>query len=188
MLYDTISESFEALETLAKRIWKERIRRALFFATREERKKFGLEGGLLCLYECVVSGVLLQLRKIPKRASSVFPSQPCRKDSPALEENPIDASSSCRLQWKEKDEESVRKRLVSLYKKDGVNGVFLLYLAFVFLPFSRFGLAMFGGIFDWCFLLSSFRLVQSILVSSNSCLYIIVVILYFGTLLFCVMG
>jgi hypothetical protein len=53
MLYDTISESFEALETLAKRIWKERIRRALFFATREEMKKFGLEGGLLCLYECV---------------------------------------------------------------------------------------------------------------------------------------
>jgi hypothetical protein len=58
--------------------------------------------------------------------------------------------------------------------------VFLSALSFCF--FSSFGLAMFGGIFDWCFLLSSFRLVQSILVSSNLCLYLTVVILYFVVL------
>jgi hypothetical protein len=132
------------------------------------------------LYECVVSGVLLQLRKIPKRASSVFPSQPCRKDFSHPGGKPdrcfVFLSPTVERRGRREREKETR---VSVQKGRCLM-VFLSALSFCF--FSSFGLAMFGGIFDWCFLLSSFRLVQSILVSSNLCLYLTVVILYFVVL------
>jgi hypothetical protein len=114
-----------------------------FFATREV-KKFGLEGGLLCLYECVFG--VLQLRKIPKRASSVFPSNlSCQKLRP--EGKPIDAFSVFRrsallfftclqrtsLRRGERRRRRGKEKESHLsVQKDGVNGVFycLVFLLF----------------------------------------------------------
>jgi hypothetical protein len=122
---------------------------SLFFATREERKKFGLEGGLLCLYECVVSGVLLQLRKIPKRASSVFPSQPCRKDFSHPGGKPdrcfVFLSPTVERRGRREREKETR---VSVQKGRCLM-VFLSALSFCF--FSSFGLAMFRGHFRLVF-------------------------------------
>ena len=130
-----------------------------FFATREV-KKFGLEGGLLCLYECVFG--VLQLRKIPKRASSVFPSNPlCQKsllwrktDQCFLCLSPVCFCFTAykEREWdqgKEEDDERERERVMSLYKRT-VLMVFSIALFFCFFLLRAYHV---WGHFDRCFLL-----------------------------------
>lgn len=148
-----------------------------FFATREV-KKFWLEGGLLCLYECVFD--VLQLRKIPKRASSVFPSNlSCQELRP---EGKTDRCFFCLspvcfvflhlltknvLETRGKKKTMRERESHVSVQKDGVNGVFYCLVFLLFLLRAYHG----WGHFDWCFFFTS-RLVLPILLCLSICLFL----------------
>lgn len=127
-----------------------------FFARNKKGEKVWTGGWICCVCTSVVSGAAPVEKDTPKRASSVFRSITCQK-CPVLEGNPIDASvyrlpslfplpAYKERGWDSGEEEDDDKRVMSLYKKDGVNGVF----SFAFSSSALLRAYHVWWHFDWC--------------------------------------
>jgi len=135
-----------------------------FLATRKE-KKFGLEDGSV-VFVRVLFPVLLQSRKIPPKELLLFSVQSPVKNALSLKETrsmlPVYRLPSLfpLLAYKDrgwdsgKEEDDDVERVMSLYKKDGVDGVF----SFAFSSSALLRAYHVWWHFDWCFSSSSLLL------------------------------